>query len=83
MNIKLTLTIEKDIIVKAKIAAKESGQSLSGMVENYLRSVTAADQNKSEGNYTPLVRSLIGSVRLPEGIDYKEALTSALREKYK
>ncbi|WKN42377.1 DUF6364 family protein [Tunicatimonas pelagia] len=41
MNTKLTLTIEKEIIEIAKKYAKEKGQSLSEMVENYLKFVTA------------------------------------------
>lgn len=35
MNTKLTLTIEKEVIATAKAYAKEKGQSLSDLVENY------------------------------------------------
>ena len=37
MNTKLTLTIEKEVIQIAKAYAKEKGQSLSELVENYLK----------------------------------------------
>lgn len=37
MNTKLTLTIEKEVIEIAKKYAKEKGQSLSAMVENYFK----------------------------------------------
>lgn len=40
MDIKLTLTIEKEVIEIAKRYAKEKGQSLSEMVENYFKLVT-------------------------------------------
>lgn len=40
MNTKLTLTLEKEVIEIAKIYAKEKGQSLSEMVENYFKFVT-------------------------------------------
>ena len=40
MNTKLTLTIEKEVIEIAKEYAKEKGQSLSEMVENYFKFVT-------------------------------------------
>jgi hypothetical protein len=35
MNTKLTLTLEKEVIEIAKKYAKEKGQSLSEIVENY------------------------------------------------
>ncbi len=37
MNTKLTLTIEKTLIAKAKQYAKGKGRSLSDIVENYLK----------------------------------------------
>lgn len=44
MNANLTLTIEQQIIEKAKRYAKSKGQSLSDIIENYLRLIT----NRSE-----------------------------------
>ena len=35
MNTKLTLTIEKEIIERAKNYAKEKNRSLSNIIENY------------------------------------------------
>lgn len=40
MRTKLTLTIEKEIIEVAKKYAREKGQSLSEMVENYFKLIT-------------------------------------------
>lgn len=40
MNTKLTLTIEKEGIEIAKKYAKEKGQSLSELVENYPKWIT-------------------------------------------
>ncbi len=40
MNTKLTLTIEKEVIQIAKEYAKEKGQSLSDLVENYFKLIT-------------------------------------------
>ena len=37
MNTKLTLTIEKEIIERAKDYAKEKNRSLSDIIENYLK----------------------------------------------
>jgi predicted HicB family RNase H-like nuclease len=40
LNTKLTITIEKEVIEIAKVYAKEKGQSLSEMVENYFKFIT-------------------------------------------
>jgi hypothetical protein len=81
MNAKLTLTIEQDIIDRAKKYAKQKGHSLSSIIENYLKVVTK-DQEFSEVETTPIVRSLRGSFKAPEGFDYKKELTKGLTKKY-
>jgi len=80
MNTKLTLTIEQSIIEKAKSYAKEKGRSLSDIIENYLKAITA-DQRTTE-DISPLVNSLRGSFKAPENFDYKEELLKGLSEKY-
>jgi hypothetical protein len=45
MNTKLTLTLEKDVIEKAKEYAAKQGQSLSSLVENYFKHLTIKDEN--------------------------------------
>lgn len=81
MNTKLTLTIEQTIIEKAKKYAGGKGRSLSDIVENYLKVITKEDNNESI-NLTPIVKSLKGSFKAPENIDYKKELTKRLKEKY-
>jgi predicted HicB family RNase H-like nuclease len=39
MNTKLTLSIDKQVIAQAKVAAAEKGMSLSALVEGYLKSM--------------------------------------------
>ena len=56
MNTKLTLTIEKDIIEEAKIYARDKGQSLSDIVENYFKLLT---KDNREIKPTQLSLSLI------------------------
>ncbi|GGE07692.1 hypothetical protein GCM10010831_06570 [Psychroflexus salis] len=46
MNIKLTLTIEQEIIQKAKEYAKDKNRSLSDIIENYLKILTNAEKAK-------------------------------------
>ncbi|MGB1451779.1 MAG: DUF6364 family protein, partial [Marinirhabdus sp.] len=44
MNTKLTLTIERKIIEKAKNYAKGKNRSLSDIIENYLKTLTKEDK---------------------------------------
>lgn len=81
MNTKLTLTIEHTIIEKAKKYANEKGRSLSDIIENYLKVITKEDTIESI-DVTPIVKSLKGSFKAPEDLDYKKALTKRLTEKH-
>lgn len=81
MNTKLTLTIEEAVIEKAKKYASEKGNSLSGIIENYLKMITE-DQPSTEAEITPLVHSLKGAFKAPADFDYKEELTEALSRKH-
>jgi len=83
MNTKLTLTVDKSVIEEAKKYAKSTGRSLSGIVEEYLKSLTHQSEEKDEFEISPLVKSLWGSVKpLPDSKDYKEILEEELAKKY-
>jgi len=81
MNTKLTLTIENTLIEKAKENAKDKGQSLSDIVENYLKAIVKAEEIVAE-NSTPIANSLRGSFKAPKSFDYKKELAKSLTEKY-
>ncbi|CAM3690816.1 hypothetical protein BAZ12_04120 [Elizabethkingia miricola] len=81
MNTKLTLTIEKSVIEKAKKYAHKRERSLSDLIENYLKALTN-DDSKNENDLTPTVKSLKGSFSMPKNFDYKKELTDRLSEKY-
>ena len=81
MSTKLTLTVEKSVIEKAKTYAKKEGRSLSEIIENYLKAITA-ESEKDEIELSPIVKSLKGSFKMPKNFDYKKELTDALTEKY-
>ena len=81
MNTKLTLTIEETVIVKAKRYATSKGRSLSDIIENYLKVITE-EESIDKAELTPLVKSLKGSFKAPENLDYKKELTKRLSEKY-
>ena len=79
MTTKLTLTIEKSIIERAKSYAKNTGRSLSEIIETYLATIT-------EETYTtelsPKLKRIVGVVNLPENFDDKEELRSVLEKKH-
>ena len=81
MNTKLTLTIEKTVIDRAKKYAREKDNSLSDIVENYLKVITK-EQDNPDIKLTPLIKSLKGSFKVPQDFDYKKELSRRLSEKY-
>lgn len=81
MTTKLTLTIEKAVIDRAKIYAKETQRSLSEMVEQYLERIT--NENTARDVISPRLKKLAGSLPLPDGFDDKKALKDYHTKKYK
>lgn len=82
MNTKLTLTIEKEVIEIAKEYAKEKGQSLSEMVENYFKLITDNRQKIKPKQLSRKVQKLRGILKIEEDFDYKRVLTEELSKKY-
>ena len=82
MNTKLTLTIEREIIERAKNYAKEKNRSLSDLIENYLKVLTKEEMEDKSQKLSPIIHSLKGSFKMPKNIDYKKELRSRLEQKY-
>lgn len=81
MNTKLTLTIERSIIEKAKKYARNKERSLSDLIENYLKTLIR-DETSEKEELMPAVKSLKGLFKIPENFDYKQELGDRLSEKY-
>ncbi len=79
MNSKLTLSIESQLIQDAKEAAKKHGKSLSNLIEQYLKSLTAPATEINEE--TSALIKLKGSFSDPR-ISDKENILNALNKKY-
>ncbi len=79
MRAKLTLTIEESVIKRAKHYAKNTGKSLSELIENYLNNLTSL---KGEENLSPGLRKIVGSVKLPEDFDEDKELRNYLENKH-
>jgi hypothetical protein len=81
MSTKLTLTIDESIIKRAKKYAKSKENSLSNIIENYLK-ILVTDNTSKEIELTPIVKSLKGSFTFNSDFDYKKELTKRLSDKY-
>ena len=79
MNTKLTLSLDKEVILKAKAYAKSQGRSLSEVIENYLKLISKKEKIDS---ISPTVKKLAGSFKVGDDFDYKQELKNALIEKY-
>lgn len=81
MGTKLTLTVEEHVIRRAKSYAKESGRSLSELIENYLSSLT--EPTVAEGTLSPKLSKLVGVVKLPENFDEEQELREYFENKHR
>lgn len=79
MTTKLTLTVEKTVIERAKSYARNTGRSLSEIIENYLETIT---QEAGEGKLSPKLKKIVGAVQLPKNFDEKRELRAYLEKKH-
>jgi hypothetical protein len=80
MTTKLTLTVESQIIERAKKYAKGTGKSLSAIVETYLDEITSTET--ATGSLSPKLKKLIGSVNLPVDFDEEKEKREYLEKKH-
>jgi len=81
MNTKLTLSLNKEVIERAKMYAKKNNISLSFLIENFLQKISS--QTLEEEVKGSIVDELSGIINLDSSIDEKEVLATYLTEKYK
>ena len=79
MTTKLTLTVEKNTIERAKSYAKKTGRSLSEIVENYLETMIEEKKNQK---ISSRLKKIVGSVKLPKNYDEEKELQSYLEKKH-
>ena len=80
MNTKLTLSLEKEVIERAKSYAKKTGRSLSELVESYFKNLI--EKTEKEDDIHPKVKKLIGRITLPDDFDEDKAKDEYFKEKY-
>ena len=81
MNTKLTLSLKKDIIEAAKVYAKNSGRSLSEIIEVYLSKLINGNSD-GQDEIPSNLKSLYGCISLPEDFDEKKAIRDILYDKH-
>lgn len=87
MKTKLTLVMEDEVIYNAKKYAKKKDESLSSLVENYLKAISESPKNLNQKKLNQkktisLIEKYRGIIKLPEDYDYKKEIGMYLLEKY-
>ena len=82
MKRKITLTIDKNILVKAEQFALENNLSVEELIENFLSNIGEKQQGEMR-HISPLVKSLSSKSLIPADYDYKKEYREYLAEKHK
>jgi hypothetical protein len=80
MTTKLTLSVDRQVVQKAKRYARKQNKSLSQLVTNYLRHVTSEDSGTSD--IDPVVLEIADEIRLDRLPRDDDPKYRYLRDKY-
>jgi len=81
MTIRLNITVDKAVVEQAKKYASNQGRSLSGIIEEYLKSLISKEKKDFEPS--ALVKSLWGSVKpIPERKNYNDIIEEEIIKKH-
>ena len=80
MTSRLTLIIEKSVVIGAKAYAKKNSISLSELVEKYLEKLTTEGIEKKE--LSPQLKAIVGRVSLPSNFNEEAELLKYLHSKH-
>jgi len=84
MNTKLTLSLDKDIIIRAKKYARENNKSLSQIIEDYLRSISKTGNSKPNLDDLPAItKTLSGILKGKPEIDFRNEISEYIMRKHK
>ena len=85
MQTKLTLSIDKTIINRAKIYARDRNKSLSHIIEDYLKTISNMDNPSDISSYStpPITKSLGGILKGRKEIDFRSSISDYLDKKHK
>ncbi|MEP6594999.1 MAG: DUF6364 family protein [Ginsengibacter sp.] len=80
MNTKLTLSLDKEVIERARKVAKSNGRTLSNLVESQLK-LLMKDSNTDEIH--PEIKRLMGKIHLPSNFNHKTEIKRIMAKKKK
>lgn len=83
MITKLTLSMDKIVIERAKEFARKSGRSLSDLVESYLESLVESGQDDANPVVPPKLHRLFGIARIPTNLDHKKEIRKIMSSKHR
>lgn len=81
MATKLTLSMDETVIKRAKEYAGKNHRSLSELVENFFRVLTA-ETDRDQPVYPPLTTGLSGVIKAADIGDSRDQYTQYLQDKY-
>ena len=76
---KLTLNIDEAVVSQAKKYARENGVSISELVEEYFRALTAAEEEEAKAKDLPILRMVRGKLNRADPQDYRRHLAEKYR----
>lgn len=79
MLTKLTLTVDKEVIERAKRYARSTGRSLSDLIESYLDTISSPRKQTQE-KLPRKLQKLYGAVKLPSDLDHKKEIRKILTD---
>lgn len=79
---KLTLNVDPDIIERGKRFARSKNQSLSSLVENYIKSMVSEKERSKNRKLPGAIKRLSGAIKLPDDYDYKKDIQEHWAKKY-
>ncbi len=77
---KLTLSVDRELIEKAKKMAANEGTSLSAVFTRLIRSLLS--ESETEDRIGPLTRKATGLIEMPARLPEEVVLEDSLSEKY-
>ncbi|MFA6261730.1 MAG: DUF6364 family protein [Bacteroidia bacterium] len=83
MTSKLTLSIDREVIQRAKEYAHKTGRSLSDLIESYLESIVQSDKESDPTQMPPKLKRLFGSTHIATNLDHKKEIRKILSSKDK
>lgn len=82
MITKLTLSIDENVVSEAKEYARESGKSLSKIIEGYLRGLKNKRKTVKHDELPPIIKRLHGCIKSEDNRSYKDIYAEVVKVKY-